>query len=241
MKLSLYLFLFSLTLSSCALFKRNRVLKNKELEKTEAGFNTFYYPSKIEDSKTLVVFFSGDGGWLDFDAELCKKLAANGLKTLGINSRSYFWKERTPRATSKHLRELIRTYDHKINNIYLIGYSFGADITPFVYTGLPFFMKMRVKKLVLLSPFATTDFEVHLSDLMGSNADDYKYNVRDEVARIKIPIYCFYGEGEEKALDNITQKNFNLKILKGNHHYETQESQKIIQAIIEKSNQKDET
>ena len=238
MKHRLLFLLSTLALSSCALFKQDRVLKNRELEKKEYGFNTFFYPSVIPNSKTLVVFFSGDGGWLDFDASLCKKFAANGLETIGINSRSYFWQERNLKATNKHFRELVNAYYRKpdINNICLVGYSFGADVVPFVYTGLHFFAKMRVKKLILLSPFATTDFEVHFSDLIGEAFDDYKYSVRDEIAHINIPIYCFYGEGEEKALETISQKNFNLQILKGNHRYKTLENEKIIQAILATSN-----
>ncbi|MGY3052167.1 type IV secretory pathway VirJ component [Pedobacter sp. UYEF25] len=225
--------------SSCAIFKRNRVLINKELEKKEFGFDTFFYPSATQNGKALVVFFSGDGGWLDFDANLSKELSDNGLETLGINSRSYFWKEKNPKSTTRDFRDLLRSYSRQIdlNKIYLIGYSFGADITPFLYTRLHFFTKMQVKKLILLSPFATTDFEVHFSDLVGKDFDAYKYSVKDEIARIKIPIYCFYGEGENKALETLSQKNFKLQILKGNHHYQTQESQKIIQAILTKSDQ----
>lgn len=238
MKQLLYLFIPVLLLNSCALFKKNRVLKNKDLEKTEHGFNTFFYPSITPNSKTLVVFFSGDGGWLDFDAKLCEQFAANGLETLGISSRSYFWKERNPKSTSKHFRELLKSYYLRTNitNICLIGYSFGADVTPFMYKGLHHFMKVRVNKLVLLSPFATTDFEVHFSDLVGQTFDSYKYSVTDEIAKIKIPIYCFYGEKEQKSLVDLHQKNFSIQILKGDHHYQVQENQKILNVVLAKSN-----
>lgn len=226
-------------LSSCALFKRNRVLENKEIEKAAYGFNTFFYPSKTAESKTLVIFLSGDGGWLDFDASLCKLFAANGLETVGINSRSYFWKERSPKETGRQFRLLLRSYLRKTNirRVYLVGYSFGADVTPFLYTDLPYFLKPHVKKLILLSPFATTDFEVHFSNLLGGTADNYKYSVTNEITKIKIPIYCFYGEGEEKPLKNLQQQNFKISLLKGNHHYEEQENQKILEALLNQTEQ----
>lgn len=238
MKRYLYFIIATSLLSSCALFKKDRVLKNKELEKIEYGFNTFFYPSKTNKSEILTVFLSGDGGWVDFDDNLCKQLAVNGSETLGINSRSYFWKERTPKSTGAQMRALIRSYVRKtdVTQIYLVGYSFGADVTPFIYNELPFFMKRRVKKLVLLSPFATTDFQVHLSDLLGHVNDNYKYSVREEIAKIKIPIFCFYGRDEEKALATVKQENFKMQTLKGDHRYDEQETPKIVQTVMARKN-----
>ncbi len=235
MKCNLCLILSILLVSSCALFKKDRVLKNRASEKEEYGFHTFFYPTKTK-SKTLIIFFSGDGGWLDFDDNLCRQFADNGIETLGVNSRSYFWKESTPQATAKQLRILVRFYLRQLNptQMYLGGYSFGADVTPFIYNEMPFFMKRHTKKLILLSPFATTDFKVHLADLLGNGYDNYKYSVSNEIAKIKIPVLCFYGKDEQKPLSFIKQKNFKIQLLKGNHRYNDEEIPKILNSVLVK-------
>ena len=233
MKKNLFLVTALYFFAGCGLIKKNRVLVNKELEQIEFGFNTFFYPSKIIKNNTLIIFFSGDGGWLKFPDTVCKEFSNNGFATVGINTRSYFWEKRTPKSTSADLKLLIRSYLKKTNTsqIYLAGYSFGADVTPFIYSVLPFFTKIRVKNLILLSPFATTDFQIHLADLLGNTNDDYRYNVAKEIEKLKIPVFCFYGQKEAQAITSVKNSNFKLKILEGGHQYELDEISKILEIV----------
>jgi type IV secretory pathway VirJ component len=82
---------------------------------------------------------------------------------LALNARKYFWKKRTPAAMTTELSQLINKYlaQWKRDSVLLIGYSFGADVTPFLYNyaGAPFTKK--VSHLVLMLPYKSTDFEVH--------------------------------------------------------------------------------
>lgn len=233
MKKYIILLLATALLSGCGLLKKDRVLVNKQLEKVEFGFNTFFFPSQNLKNRVLIVFLSGDGGWLKFPDTLCKEFSSKGFATLGINTRSYFWEKRTPKSTSADLKLLIRSYLKKTNTsqIYLAGYSFGADVIPFVYNELPFLIKMRVKNLILLSPFATTDFQIHLADLLGSTSDNYNYSVVKEIQKVKIPVFCFYGDNEDQGISPLKTSNFELKILKGDHQYELDEIPKILETI----------
>lgn len=222
-------------LSGCALFKRNRVAAHNGIEKDDFGLPFFLYPPKNDSlkrpSRKLVVLLSGDGGWIKFDDELALQFAKKGYITLGFNSRSYFWEQRTPEKTAEDIDLLIRSYHlkYRFNTIYLCGYSFGADVLPFVYNRLSPKMKRRVVALQLLSPFRTTAFKVHLGDLINTSNDNYPYVLDREIKKINIPTFCFYGIDEStKALGDFKQKNFYLDSLKGTHTYDEAEYTKIV-------------
>ncbi len=157
---------------------------------------------------------------------------------MGFNSRSYFWDKKTPRKTAIDLAMLINIYvkEYQSKNVILCGFSFGADVVPFIYNRLPLILKNKVKSLVLLSPFASTDFVVHASDLLNIGGDKREFKVFQEVEKIKIPTHCFYGENEfPKPLIELKRKNFFVKMLPGDHHYEASSFQTIINAFKSKN------
>ncbi|KLT65506.1 AcvB/VirJ family lysyl-phosphatidylglycerol hydrolase [Pedobacter sp. BMA] len=229
-----------ISLSSCALFKRARVHEHNAIESREFNLPIFLYPAKKPQTRKLLIFLSGDGGWIKFEDDLSVKFAENNFFTIGINSRDYFWDQKTPEQTAHDLVQLIRKYAlrYKTDQIYLLGYSFGADVLPFIYNQLPFRAKRHVMALEMLSPFSTTDFMVHFGDLANISSDNYPYKVDLEVKKLKIPVFCFYGIDEnEKALETIVQKNFVIGSLYGDHHYKESEYDKIISVLNQKSPQ----
>jgi type IV secretory pathway VirJ component len=210
-------------LSGCGLLLKTRQTNHHGLATNDFDLPVINYPSADTSSRKLMIFFSGDGGWLDFEDQLCSQFAADGYETIGFNSRTYFWTARTPEQTAKDITLLITKYSrlYKTNRIYLSGYSFGADVVPFIYNRLPSAMKNRVVALELLSPFASSDFMVHTTDLLNIAGDDKPYKVEPEVEAVRIPVFCFYGADEEaRPLEMLRRRNFNLKLLPGDHHYE---------------------
>ena len=57
--------------------------------------------------------------------------------------------------------------DWKKKNIVLIGYSFGADVSPFMLTHFSPALNNKINHLVLLSPSEKTDFEIHVMQMFG--------------------------------------------------------------------------
>ncbi len=220
----------AISLSGCGLM-RNRMTKNSGIKKADFDLPVFLYPANSKPSSTLVFLFSGDGGWLDFDDQLSLAFAEKGFNTAGFNSRSYFWNKKTPHKTANDLTDLINKYlnDYNANNIILCGYSFGADVVPFIYNRLPLSLKNKVESLILLSPFASTDFVVHTTDLLNIGGDHRRFKVKQETQKIKIPIFCFYGEEEySKPLAELQKKDFKVRFLPGDHHYEKNAVQIIV-------------
>jgi type IV secretory pathway VirJ component len=225
---------FTLMLSSCNILKRNRISSIHGQQKNDYDLPVIVYPSSKTTSKRLVVMLSGDGGWLEFNDELAGGFSDHGFHVIGFNSRAYFWSQRTPEQSVADILLLINRYTklYKTNRIYLVGYSFGADVVPFIYNRLPKAVKKKVVALELLSPFASTDFMVHTSDLLNISSRERQYKVADELLPIRIPIYCFYGEKEDpKALEGVKRRNFLLKKVAGDHHYESSSIEKIVNSM----------
>jgi type IV secretory pathway VirJ component len=221
-------------LSGCALFMRHRQINHHGVEANDFDLPVITYPSADAGARKLMILFSGDGGWLDFEDQLAAGFGAEGFETVGFNSRTYFWSSKTPQQTADDVMLLINKYAavYKTNRIYLCGYSFGADVVPFIYNRLSPSIKNKVVALTLLSPFATSDFMVHTSDLLNLAGDNKPYKVQPEIEAIKIPVFCFYGENEDiKPMKALKQKNFVLRTLSGDHHYDPAAYGEIYSAV----------
>nr|WP_294895224.1 AcvB/VirJ family lysyl-phosphatidylglycerol hydrolase [uncultured Pedobacter sp.] len=210
------------SLSSCAILSKDRITKNRGIQKTEGQLPLIIYSSKGTAKNTMIVFLSGDGGWLDFSDNLAVAFKENGFNTVGFNSRSYFWNKKSPKQIGVDFSLLIHEYlqNFDCKNLILCGYSFGADVVPFIYNNLNFRERNKVKSLILLSPFASTDFVVYTSDLLNWGGDHRKFKVVKEVEKIKLPIACYYGAEETpKPLSVINKKRFRFVELEGGHKY----------------------
>lgn len=219
------LFITFLFLTGCSVLLKERYSKHSGVDIRDGGLPLIIYNSiNPVHSRRLVVMLSGDGGWQEFNDKLAIHFSRKSFNTIGFNSRSYFWKQRTPEETTSDIVSVILKYNKKwkADRIILCGYSFGADVTPFIYNRLPNNIKRKVVAIQLLSPFLSTDFYVHIGDILGTGGDDRDFKVIDEIKKINnIPVYCFYGKDEKpKSLEDFKQQNFSLTILAGDHHYE---------------------
>jgi len=210
-------------LSSCGLLLKKRTVANSGIEREEFGIPVLLYQSAHPRHSKMILLLSGDGGWLGFNDTLAMAFANNGYNVIGVNSRTYFWHQKNPDQTSADFAQMIRKYSDlwHVHRIVLNGYSFGADVVPFIYNRLPPDLKIKVNRLQLLSPYLSTDFKVRLSDLLSDDGDDDRaFKVRDEVEKIAIPVICYYGNTENpKSLADLRMKNFFMITLPGGHHY----------------------
>ncbi|MCW3093334.1 MAG: hypothetical protein JWP81_4403 [Ferruginibacter sp.] len=180
-----------------------------------------------DTSKPLIMYITGDGGWNKFSKTLAVELAAKGCPVISLNARDYFWKKKTAAQTTVDITHLTRYYQRiwRRKKIMLIGYSFGADVMPFVFNLLPPDISSAVVNISLLSPAPYTDFEIHLAAMIGANF----YGGESVVAAInKIttkPLTIISGKEEKNfPLQKLTIKNYTAIQLGGGHHYDGDES-----------------
>jgi type IV secretory pathway VirJ component len=91
---------------------------------------------------------------------------------------------------------------------------------PFLYNRLPDEIKQIIKQIILITPAASSDFEIHLTDMIGVD-HDYIFDVEKEVEKIKIPkITAIFGEDENSTFPaDHKQDNFKVHFVKGSHHF----------------------
>ncbi len=156
--------------------------------------------------KPLVFYISGDGGYTSFSGSLCAAITKAGYKLTSLNSKSYFDDQKKPQQTTDDIVNYLNVQfsKRKDQRFILIGYSFGADITPFVINLFPDSIKKKLISVILLSPSTSTDFETHFWDKLGA---------------IKTTI-ILGDDDDDFPINNIKLKNYVHELLPGGHHYE---------------------
>jgi type IV secretory pathway VirJ component len=187
-----------------------------------SGLPIIITKSKTDTGDKFVLLISGDGGWNDFSQALADSYAARGIPAIGLNSLKYFWKKKTPQQAANDVASVLNQYinEWKKKNIIICGFSFGADVAPFIYRRLPEKLRNRVELVQLVSPASFTDFEIHVSDLISLKNPVRSMDIASEVKMIDVPVICYYGNLEEvKPLSGLKKANFKTIILPGDHHY----------------------
>jgi len=153
-------------------------------------------------SEAMALLITGDGGWAGLDQELAARLAADGVPTVGLNSLKYFWTGRTPDETAQDVARIMRHYLAAWNKqrVLLVGYSFGADVVPFVVNRLPPDLRARVATVSLLGVDSNASFEIKIASWVGAD-DASGRQTRPEVAAMAgVPVLCIYGDGETDSI-----------------------------------------
>jgi type IV secretory pathway VirJ component len=171
----------------------------------------------------IALILSGDGGWYGFEQRIAQNLGIHGIPTIGIDTRKYFWKRKTPEKTASDMEALLKFFSSKWDkhNFIIMGYSQGAEIVPFLISRFTGPVKSCIKSAVLLSPDTTTDFEVHISNMIGAGNSQNTYNVIDEINKIlNTNILCIFGDGEKTKVPSILKPTpVRTVFVPGDHHY----------------------
>ena len=114
----------------------------------------------------------------------------------------------------------------------MIGYSFGADVLPFILNRLPKDIHDKILVSFLMAPSESTDFEIHWSDIFGGNTKR-SMDVLMELNKLvndKIVIISASDDGHS-ALNKITLKRYTHEVLPGGHHFDGN-TDEIIKVIL---------
>jgi type IV secretory pathway VirJ component len=180
--------------------------------------------SKIQNKDAAVVLLiSGDGGWYGFEQSIADHLAAYGFPTVGLDSKKYFWKRRSPEETAGDMSGILNYYGKEwgIDRFVIIGYSLGAELVPFIVNRFPEQMRSKIVSTVLLSPASTTDFEIHISNMLGIGNRQNTYNVTEEIIKMQsIHTLCIFGENEKTTIQGLLKgTSVKIRLVPGDHHY----------------------
>lgn len=143
------------------------------------------------NSDTMAIVLSGDGGWAELDKALAGGLASEGIPVVGWSSLDYYWTPRTPEQASSDLARIVRHYTSTWQrpHVLVVGYSFGADVAPFLVNRLPADVRSHITKLGLLAPSDTAAFEFHVAGWLGLSTGA-NFATRPEMDRLMVPTAC---------------------------------------------------
>ncbi len=174
--------------------------------------------------KLFAVLYSGDGGWRDLDRSLAELLAARGISVVGVDVLRYYWRTKPPEVAARDLTRILDHYRKSWGDdqVILIGFSFGANVIPFIVNRLPPADRSHIKLITLLSPERTTAFQVTPAGWMGKAADA-TIPIEPELQRLStIRVQCVYGEDEAQDSLCITAAAAGHQIVRkpGGHHFD---------------------
>jgi type IV secretory pathway VirJ component len=180
--------------------------------------------AKSEKPDAPIAFLiSGDGGWYAFEQMIADHLAKAGITTVGLDAKKYFWNRKSPEETTGDIVKILNFYSKEWGKekFLLIGYSLGAEIVPFIVNRVPEEIKSRIASAVLLSPATTTDFEIHISNMLGMGNRQNTYNVMDEIIKMQaVPTLIIFGDGEKTTIPGLlSTTKVKVSIIPGDHHY----------------------
>ncbi len=174
---------------------------------------------------TMAIIYSGDGGWRDIDQKLGAYLQEEGIPVVGVDALRYFWNEKTPEQTAADLSRIIASYRErwKVENVVLIGYSFGANILPATYRLLPKDDRDAVRLVSLLALSHQADFEIAVTGWLGYAGIGKHGDPVDDLSDMEpAKIQCIYGvEEEDTACPDLSEMpGVDLQSRPGGHHFD---------------------
>jgi type IV secretory pathway VirJ component len=172
----------------------------------------------------FAVLYSGDGGWRDLDRSLADVLASKGMSVVGVDVLRYYWKEKSPDQAAPDLARILRHYaaHWQCHKVVLIGFSFGANVLPFLVSRLPADLRAQISLISLLSPERTTAFEVEVNGWLGRKPKA-GVPVGPEVQKLSgLKIQCVYGrdEGDASLCTDPTAGTLTVVAKSGGHHFD---------------------
>ena len=185
-------------------------------------------------NKPLIFYISGDGGMNKFSTSLCEGFFKKGFDVSALNARDYFWDRKTPEKTASDVNNFLikKLTGRKNQQVVLIGYSFGADIVPFIIKGISKNIDDKILVSFLMASSGNTDFEIHWADIFGGSTKR-SMDVVTEINKLSDKKIVIISASDDKALavNNITLKRFTHEVLPGGHHFDG-DTQEIVKVIL---------
>lgn len=190
--------------------------------KADGDFATKEWTADTHE-KPLLFYISGDGGFNKFSINLCDALNKEDYDVIALNARTYFNDKKTPEQTTIDITNFLskKLIGRKNQQVVFIGYSFGADVLPFVLNRLPKNFEDKVKTSFFLASSGSTDFEIHWSDIFGGNTKR-SMDVASEINRLQNKKIVIMNGSDDRNLskNKITLDKFTFVVLPGGHHFD---------------------
>jgi type IV secretory pathway VirJ component len=151
-----------------------------------------------------VLVLSGEGGWRAFDDQLATWLSRAGYWVGGVDCLRYFWKPQDDRAAlsadaTRYAEALAQAAHTKADApIVLAGFSFGADLAPWVAGAKG--QRSRIAALVLIGPDLRGSLEARVTEILGLASKAHTFDTAAALADARaIPVLFVHGGGDDES------------------------------------------
>jgi len=186
-----------------------------------SGLGLVEVPATGRDRDLMAVMLSGDGGWAEIDKRVSARLAKDGIPVVGWSSLRYYWTPRTPEIAAHDLARILEHYGRAWgrSRVLLAGYSFGADVLPFLVSRLPAELRAGIALVGLVGLSEQAAFEFHVAGWLGIETG--RHPTVPELARLgTTPVLCLRGEDErDSACGLLHGAAVRVTVLPGGHHF----------------------
>jgi type IV secretory pathway VirJ component len=170
----------------------------------------------------VLIFLSGDGGWMELDQEVASHLHDAGVAVVGWSTLRYFWGERTPAEFRRDLARVVGSLPDEMP-VFAGGYSFGAEVIAVTLsqaeerTGA----LGRIHGLILLGPGRYATFEVSPLDWIFSSATPTAHPVRPALeSATGLDVLCLEsGSPADSGCPQEPRPGLARLHLRGSHHF----------------------
>ncbi|MDA8137427.1 MAG: hypothetical protein M0036_02135 [Desulfobacteraceae bacterium] len=175
--------------------------------------------------QTMAIVYSGDGGWRDLDKQIGQELQKRGIPVVGLDTLRAFWHRQTPEAAADGLARIIDHFTRvwSTPDILLIGYSFGADLIPFMVNRLKPSAREHIRLISLLALSHSADFEIHVSGWFSRSSSSDALPLAPELKKLdSSQIQCFLGtdESDESGCTDASLAGVEIIKVAGGHHFD---------------------
>lgn len=174
--------------------------------------------------KPIIFYISGDAGFNTFSKNFGENLHHFGYDVFALNTKTYFWNKKTPQQTSSDIENYINDQlkGRKNQHVIIVGFSFGADVTAFVYNRFSNELKNKIQKVFIIGPSKSNDFKIHLEEYFGEEPKGSLPVIPEINKMTGVPVMVILSDFEftHFPYQQINLKNnYQMKHIEGDHHY----------------------
>jgi type IV secretory pathway VirJ component len=178
----------------------------------------FRWPSQLS---SLLLFFSGDGGWASLDEGTAEDLVTRGVGVVGVSSLRYFWNTKTPAQVAGDIRRLVTVLARSRHPIFAGGFSFGAEIVPVALREWTPADRQMLSGLTLVGPGLSASFEIDPLDWVRTPRENPETRVAAAVRAVGLPTLCLAGSEEDDTPCPALAGAPGVRVVRlpGSHHF----------------------
>lgn len=181
-------------------------------------------PSQTPTNPAFAVFLTGDGGWASLDKKVTNELVARGVSVVALDMRAYLSGHRTPDVSGSDMIRVLRHYSAlwSKDRVAIVGYSRGADISPFMISRLPADLRSKVVLVAMLALANSTNFQWHFKDIFFQSHRASDVRVLPELEKLRgMNLLCIYGADEKDSGCKDAPPGLTKEVVRnGGHHFD---------------------